>query len=536
MLRVALAHDSLRRGLLTAATITLAATAVLSAEPPGAKAVPAQYNGNLVAFESYRSGNGDIYVVEAGGGEATAVVPHPAQDRNPAWEPTRTSNSCPQHPPITPDKQRLAFESTRNAAGGVASTFDIHILYPDVPNNTGESHALLNLTQDPGTNDTMPAWSSSAYGVDGLGSVIAYASASATAAGAKRDIYVIDPATGNRVNLTNDPSTDESNPDWGPGYVAYDSDRGGTRQIWYVGVGDGDGDGVPEAVEPPVQVTRPPTVASEPSWFHYTMPDEGEPMSRLAHQLAYRTAAFDTTYLDILEHAYDADGPPPATPFETTTVLPLTGDPGGDGAPSWSPLGSDIVYDSTRGDPAGLNRDIHVLRSEGSQPLMSAPALTTSLATDVNPAWQGAPQCAQAMPRLPVPAPVVRTKKQKPDGGGGGGNSGSGSGSGSEGSRPGQRPNTASRLTVRGVRVKATGRRGRRRVTITLTINRPARATIRLLRGRRAVARRTFRLHRGRNRLAVRVPRSARRGHYRVSIRIPGARPRTIVRSVRLRR
>lgn len=45
-------------------------------------------DGRWLAFESYRSGNNDIYLVDAGGGGLRRLTTHPAFDGSPAWGPS----------------------------------------------------------------------------------------------------------------------------------------------------------------------------------------------------------------------------------------------------------------------------------------------------------------------------------------------------------------------------------------------------------------------------------------------------------------
>ena len=68
--------------------------------------------------------------------------------------------------------------------------------------------------------------------------------------------------------------------------------------------------------------------------------------------------------------------------------------------------------------------------------------------------------------------------------------------------------------------VSARGRGRHRVVKLVVMVDRRARATVRLLKRRGTVATRRFALAAGRNTLRVRVPRSARRGTYRVSLKI----------------
>src|SRR5262245_37980713 len=56
-------------------------------------------DGQMIAFSSTRSGNPDIWVIPANGGEARQLTSHPAPDFEPTW---------------SPDGTQIAFSSTRS--------------------------------------------------------------------------------------------------------------------------------------------------------------------------------------------------------------------------------------------------------------------------------------------------------------------------------------------------------------------------------------------------------------------------------------
>jgi hypothetical protein len=90
------------------------------------------------------------------------------------------------------------------------------------------------------------------------------------------------------------------------------------------------------------------------------------------------------------------------------------------------------------------------------------------------------------------------------------------------GSDPGPGPGSAP-FSVSVSRATASGRRAKRRIVVTLTTNRSARATLRLTRKGRRVTSRTFALPAGTRTLTAKVPRGTRAGWYRLSLDVTAA-------------
>ena len=87
-------------------------------------------DGTRIAFESFREGNGDIYVMNADGSGLTRLTSDPALDSSPSW---------------SPDGTRIAFESSREG------NINIYVIDADGSN-------LARLTDDPAV-DKDPVWS-----------------------------------------------------------------------------------------------------------------------------------------------------------------------------------------------------------------------------------------------------------------------------------------------------------------------------------------------------------------------------------------
>ena len=89
-----------------------------------------------IAFSSGRSGNAEIYVMDADGGNQLNLTNDPGDDRSPAW---------------SPDGNRIAFMSNRD------KNTEIYVMDADGGNQ-------LNLTNNP-HSDGSPAWLHSPFSV-----------------------------------------------------------------------------------------------------------------------------------------------------------------------------------------------------------------------------------------------------------------------------------------------------------------------------------------------------------------------------------
>jgi len=174
---------------------------------------------SLIAFETYRDGNSEIYLLDSSSGELTNLTRHPAGDRSPAWHPggsaisfesnrdgnweiytlrlddgslTRlTENPAYDGAAVwSPDGTRLAFESYRDG------NLEVYTLAAD-------GGQALRLTDDP-AGDYGPAWHPD-------GQRIAFTSWR----DGNKEIYVVPAAGGAATNLTQNPADDED-PAWSP--------------------------------------------------------------------------------------------------------------------------------------------------------------------------------------------------------------------------------------------------------------------------------------------------------------------------------
>jgi Tol biopolymer transport system component len=91
-------------------------------------------DGRTIAFTSDRTGNDDIYAVDAAGGAARRLTAGPRHHDNPVW---------------SPDGRRLAFNSDRDGPAGASDLFVMD----------ADGGDLRNLTRTPDVAEVVAAWS-----------------------------------------------------------------------------------------------------------------------------------------------------------------------------------------------------------------------------------------------------------------------------------------------------------------------------------------------------------------------------------------
>jgi Tol biopolymer transport system component len=376
-----------------AITATLAALSMvlLATICSTAAAVPRGGCNGRIAFDSLRSGNGDIYVTDApasrGGAPAPDTTPtqltaSPAPDVKPSWSPPSTSG-C-EFEPLRPTL--IAFQRTSNG------NTDIYRLDPASPEPAG---APLPVTTDPAA-DTAPAWAPGA-GPRPPGFDYPPIAFERNTNG-KRDIFIAthDGAIESRLTSTDD--VDESNPEWSssaPAYLTFDSDQGGRREIWVMDVIYNANSGEFESLAKR-QVTAGPAGSSfNPSWFMFTedLPNEQDPEA--IDWIAF--AGTDTDGGDSQIHVVESPRVgPPFSQVDPNENYRLTTNPSDDTAPAWSPLGDRIAYQSNRDGNAEIyvmdpfeegENDVNLTQFPGSDqnPDWEAPAGPTAVAFPVRP-------------------------------------------------------------------------------------------------------------------------------------------------------
>jgi Tol biopolymer transport system component len=148
------------------------------------------------------SGANDIWVINADGSEATAIVTHPADDRDPAW---------------SPDGSLIAFATDRDGNS------EIYVVHADGSMPT-------RLTDDPAA-DTSLAWSPD-------GTRIAFVSFRDGSA----EIYVMN-ADGSAPTRLSDDAVDDDSPSWSPDGTRIASVHAAASNGPDIAVMNGDGSG-----------------------------------------------------------------------------------------------------------------------------------------------------------------------------------------------------------------------------------------------------------------------------------------------------
>jgi len=205
-------------------------------------AITAMRNGGEIAFETFRDGNREIYVVKVDGSGVLNLTNNLASDGFPVWSPDGTKLAFHRNGEIyamnadgsgqlnlthnpafdccavwSPDGTKLAFYTNRDGNG------EIYVMNAD-------GSGLRNLTNSSAEDDTPAAWSPD-------GTRIAFA----TNRDGNREAYVMN-ADGLAVTrLTNNPAVDWC-ADWSPDgtKLAFFTNRDGNAEI-YVMNADGSG-------------------------------------------------------------------------------------------------------------------------------------------------------------------------------------------------------------------------------------------------------------------------------------------------------
>jgi Tol biopolymer transport system component len=240
---------------------------------PGWEGEPAlSPEGNMIAYSSDQSGNPDIWMVHASGGNALQLTTDPGSDTDPAWYPDGskivfTSDrggepeiwripplggapvrmvSNAEDPAVSPDGQRIAF-----ARPGPSGLLRIHVAPLDDPSNA----RVLTGDNDGQWDHENPTWSPD-------GRTLCYAGF--------RNLWLVLVDGGSPRPLTSEDARDSA-PEWEADSkrVIFDSGRDNTLALWRIEI-DGNN---PERLTSGTGDEGQPSLSGDDRWLAYATRD-----------------------------------------------------------------------------------------------------------------------------------------------------------------------------------------------------------------------------------------------------------------------
>ncbi|MEO8475811.1 MAG: hypothetical protein ABI572_02025 [Actinomycetota bacterium] len=316
----------MRRTLFLLPAVMLAASFVVAGRSLPSLAVAPGGNG-LIAFESDRDGDLDIFSIQPDGTVLTKLTQNTVADRDPAW---------------SPDGSHIAF--VRDGCTGTCR--NLWVMNAD---GTGE----LQITNEPSSvADANPAWSPD-------GTTLVFAHPTNNAGQYYKQIWSV-PAAGGALTQLTAAAFASWSPDWSPdgSRIVFTSTRAGDAAIYTMNA-----DGSAQTKVSFAGATAPPAfLLGGPSWS----PD--------GTTFAFHGA--DSATLDVPRLLLSgADG------ADTRTIY----DPAGEVyPPSWAPNGNKLVVTVNTGSGAVTNMQVYVVNPSTG----AATALAASASVEQNPSWQ----------------------------------------------------------------------------------------------------------------------------------------------------
>jgi hypothetical protein len=226
-------------------------------------------NGKI-AFSDDFTGNAEINTINPNGSGQAQVTALGAEDLTPAWSPSGSLIAFASDrgfgdfdiyrtDPAGGSLLTLNDDSVEDASPSWAPTGAELVVSSEGPGGQQDlfrlaadgSGAKINVTNSPGLDETNPSWSAD-------GSKIAFERLPAPG-DTRRDIFTINPDGTGLQNVTGSPNADDREPNWSPDstQIAYASHQNGNYDIYTIGA-DGTGD---------LNITNyPPAHDRDPAW------------------------------------------------------------------------------------------------------------------------------------------------------------------------------------------------------------------------------------------------------------------------------
>lgn len=292
----------------TSVTATKTPTAVVKT-PTATPTPPAEIPGRI-AFHSDRSGNFDIWVMNANGTGLQQLTDSPERDIEPDW---------------SPDGEQIVFSSGRDDPRHT----QLYIMNADGSNQ----HRLMDFIE---ADQVGARWSPD-------GQWIVFYSNMPTDGMPWLQIYKVRSDGSELVKLSDTPSNDFM-PDWSPdgSRLVFVSERDGNRELYVM-----DADGSNQ-----IRLTNNIADDMRPRWS----PDG-------------KTILFESNR-DGLVNLYVMDAPPPEVSGPIDQDVQLLTFPGvNDVAPAWAVNGEKILFSSDRDSTGPPNWEIYIMNADGSHVL-----------------------------------------------------------------------------------------------------------------------------------------------------------------------
>jgi Tol biopolymer transport system component/uncharacterized membrane protein len=186
-------------------------------------------DGRKIAFTSNRTGNNEIFIMDANGGNLVNLTNNSASDQRPAW---------------SSDGLWIVFSSNRDGND------EIYMM------SSADGSQLKNLTNN-SSSDTMPFWGTLGSWLDQKATIVFVSNRTGN-----NDIYTMSTDGNNLVNVTNNPANDIAPVISGSNLIAFASNRSGNNNEIFIMSGDGSN---------PANLTNNPSSDSYP----FFSPDNG---------------------------------------------------------------------------------------------------------------------------------------------------------------------------------------------------------------------------------------------------------------------